>query len=206
MPLPVIPNMVQVAITYGPAAWFCTNVLNCDTAEDDLQVIAAAVADGWYLENSIATLQSNDVDLIQVAVTPFDGASGATVFSPAEIGNEGSTGVVASAPVSPQVAGVITWRTGLGGRSFRGRSYVGGFGQLAVDEVTGTVATGSQDEWSAAPGVFMGAIGTFAGIELVVLSLIEDGVERESPLANVVTSYVSRNAMRTQRRRASRVG
>lgn len=100
----------------------------------------------------------------------------------------------------PQTALVVTLRTAQAGRSFRGRTYLPGFGE-GVNTATGTMTS------TAAAVSFLTAIKASlitSGLDLGVISRPNpDRVPPSSGFITVVTSIVARDAVwDTQRRRA----
>jgi len=212
MPLPVIDDTFQCAMRYGTDFWYAVNVFNLQSSETNLELIAFNLGEEFWKATSIADMLSATVALSEIAVTPYDNASGATVFAAGALGLSNEAGLASGEVESPQVSGVITWRTPLGGRSFRGRSYIAGFSTAMVDSVDGTLSSLGDSTWQPAVDTFIDGMNTnLAGFELQVVSLYsgvdEDGkpIPREIPVTTGVTSWVARSALRTQRNRASRV-
>lgn len=105
------------------------------------------------------------------------------------------SGGTAGKLLPPQVAQVVTLRTALAGKSFRGRVYLGGFADGSL------TAQGTQDPGSASAGVaFVTGIQTAFtsnGLTLAIMS-------RKSNVGTPVTLIMSRtNTWETQRRRAT---
>ena len=102
-----------------------------------------------------------------------------------------------------QCAAVLTWRTALAGRAYRGRTYyplltegqTGGMGTLSSGTVTSMQAI--------ADGVLttFGAAGTDLNWRPGVVSRHLNGVERPNPVITLVTGAVARSILQTQRRR-----
>jgi len=101
------------------------------------------------------------------------------------------------------VAFVLTFRTGLTGRSARGRAYIGGIPASATT-TNNTVFS----SFAAAMVADMGQVKTAAvgaGWQLVVVSRITGGALRPLGVHNAVTSIVARNTeLDSQRRRLPR--
>lgn len=116
----------------------------------------------------------------------------------AEVLGAGNT----SEPLPFHCAVVITWRTGLAGRSYRGRTYLTG---AAEDQQ-------NAGQWSSA---FLAVVATFpvnmlatfgptgsnANWQLVVISRVANGVERATPIGTAITGYAVRQPVYTQTRR-----
>jgi hypothetical protein len=103
-----------------------------------------------------------------------------------------------------QSAAVITWRTGLAGRSFRGRTYLPGLGE--GDQVDG-VLNGTYETDAAAFAAQMLAVfgvgGSDTNWQFVVISEVSSGSPRVPPIGTPVTAAVVRPFIQTQRRRAN---
>jgi len=119
----------------------------------------------------------------------------------------GITGAV-SGEVSPnQVAGVITWRTALAGRSYRGRTYIPALPQsYVVSGLLSATGLGNYNTFRTAMMTAFAATGSSTNFRLGVISRVADGVARPTPLIQVVTSSVVRTIPGTQRRRRLGVG
>lgn len=101
------------------------------------------------------------------------------------------------------VAGVITWLTGLAGRSFRGRSYVCGM-PLDGTEQLRFVNFDTREKLSALAGDFLSWFGTGGGSsqgEFVIISRFENGAERSVPIATPVIDFRVNQGFGSQRRR-----
>lgn len=122
----------------------------------------------------------------QIRYTPLDGSSATTV-----IGHI-IPGVAASEPLPASVAAVVTLRTALRGRSFRGRVYQAPFTE-AANTATGTIlassVTGVLQQWVAHLSALVGT-----GLSLVVASY-------HLALATDVASVSVDTRWDTQRRR-----
>lgn len=97
----------------------------------------------------------------------------------------------------PQAAGVISWRTGLAGRKYRGRSYIPGIAEM--DQAGGTLVAGAQ----ANLDVLAGAVNNywpaaFSGTHVIW--------HRDNTTPTPVSSWVIRPVVYTQRRRTLGVG
>lgn len=137
--------------------------------------------------------------LVVEDIRPGTGATVVHAVSPAKVG--GSSG---GQLLPPQSALVQSWRTALKGRSFRGRSFHGGFMETQQDAGV----------WGAAMAVTASAIGdnmlarygpagTYADWQLVIISLISGGVKRVTPVSTPVDSFSFDLSVFTQRRRGS---
>lgn len=206
MPLPVISQIWQVAIRYANASYYAVNVFNVHTTETSDSLIAFGVGEAFYAPNSLAQLQSSTMVCQDITVTKYDGASGGVIFPASTLALSNDAGYEGTPSTVPNVAGVITWRTGLAGRSFRGRSYIAGLAEGTVDDGDGVIEPSDQATWLAAPGEFMDQLdANLPAANLVIVSTISDGEPRDPALATSVTAAQARIPLRTQRRRVSRI-
>lgn len=106
-----------------------------------------------------------------------------------------------------QVAAIITWRTALAGRAYRGRTYLPGIstGHLIDGQLNSTYLSGLNGFIIAMMGAF-GPSGSSTNFQLVVISRWLNKVERPNPIGTQVTAGVPRSIPGTQRRRRIGVG
>lgn len=110
-------------------------------------------------------------------------------------------GAITSAAAAANAAVVISWRTPFVGRSFRGRTYVGGLANaelLNAQTVQTTTAAGMAADW----GALMTAFQT-AGLVLSVLSKYALKVARVAGLLTEITSIIVNTKLDSQRRRTA---
>jgi hypothetical protein len=102
----------------------------------------------------------------------------------------------------PQCATLVTWRTGLAGRSFRGRTFLPG---LAEDrQANGTLVAAQLSEvadFVTQMLAVFGPTGSDANWQFAVISRITAGAPRTPPIATAVTAGVVQTRTGTQRRR-----
>lgn len=180
------------------------NVFNVERGGSDLDqteadAIKLAIYGNWVSE--LAPLISNTVTLDRVTITDLN-----AVNNPQFIYGTTDTGALSDNPIPNQAAGVITWRTVIRGRSFRGRSYIGGF-------------TEAHSAGSAPDAAVITALDSFAtsviadtgtaGHPLVVVSRYHQVVPGTPPTVprttNISTLVIAHNtdqAWKTQRSRA----
>lgn len=179
---------------------------------DGTHTFTQLAADLWSAANglplliasSLTTVVTQDVTVSDVV--PGTAASVVyTAVSPptgtAAIGTHGQL-------LPPQSAFVTTWRTALGGRSYRGRIYLGGYGTL--DQVGGTWIAGHQTGLQSVLTSFFARYritgGAYAKWGLVVISKQLNGAVRATPVGTEITSFTNRATVYTQRRREVGVG
>jgi len=110
------------------------------------------------------------------------------------------TGEDAGQPLPFQVAALISWGTGTRGRSFRGRSYIGGFVESGSNGRSIDAATVTELQDFVNDVVANGQIGVisrFHGVD-------DEGVpiKRASGIITPITTGLVHTTWRTQRRRA----
>lgn len=186
MPLPVITDgyycAYQFVLDDAQSAETTFSVTAPSTTAAD---VAADIRDAWA--SSIKNAQVPETNLAKVSVTPLDGVSTATVLPVNVVGTNSNTAL------TDQIACVVTLRTGVAGRSNRGRMYWPGLGDDALSGDGYTFGTSflagfqsAVDDWHDA----MTATGETLGVLSRVLSSFRE-----------VTSLEARRPIATQRRR-----
>lgn len=110
-------------------------------------------------------------------------------------------GTDASEPIPPGTAAVITLRTALRGRSYRGRTYYGGLGESRMD--TGIWEGTMLDDFET----FLVALQTAAsgiGWTIVVLSRWHAGIKRAVALGQAVLTFVGRSQRPASQRKRNK--
>lgn len=167
--------------------------------------MAEAFTEAWWGTGSLAEMQSGTIRLLDVTVTMYDGMSGGQVFDADSLPLTNQVGLSGGETGAPNAAAVITWRTERAGRSYRGRTYVAGVSTSLVDESFGALNSSGTSKFATGAEVFMNALGSGNGLEPCVVSRFSEGEERPIPEVTTIISWATRRAMRTQRRRQSRV-
>jgi hypothetical protein len=200
MPFQTVPSGVQVKLIGQLGDQPCINVFNIDVAHEvtevDVENCAIAV-DAWFQAELLPHV-SDDYTLIKVVGTDLEhdpAIQHEVVHSPALAGSITSGGMPANSAL------VTSLRTANIGRSYRGRSYLGGLpidSQVSVDAMdTGyaaTVATGYI--------ALVDALHSL-GYALAVLSRIAGGVLRVAGLLTEIIAVVTNTRIDTQRRRVN---
>jgi len=195
MPLPVITDCFRCTIN---------GTIGTDVADNVIHLLnpggAGAQADcasdlgaAW-----ITLIQSFDVvvDTYQfnsISVLPLDGTSATVEYVPATW-PQGGTG--SAPPVPSLVARIITWNTGVGGRSNRGRSYIAGEHSADIIAPATLWTPESTDNWTTAAGAFIAALNPGPGGSTLAVA------SYKLASARPVTSAIARQYFGTQRRRA----
>ena len=172
---------------------------------DGAHTFTQLAADLWSAANGlpvVMTTMRNSVvtqDLTVQDVVP--GTAASVVYSAASPPTGTATSGGAGELLPPQSAVVVTWRTALGGRSYRGRTYLSGYGTL--QQAGGTLNAGNLTSFFARYNV---ATGVYAHWGLVVISRILNGVARPTPIGTPITAKQLRATIYTHRRREVGVG
>lgn len=155
----------------------------------------AAIAFDSFYTASIQQRLSADIALEQVVVTSQQSTSAPQFIFDVEPPNPGNV-VVASLPGN--VAMVITLRTALRGRSFRGRLYLAG---LPTSIMTGGVFT--QASVDAEITGYETLLTSFGGANntWVVVSKVQNGVPLGSGVTTPITNITADTSPDSQRRR-----
>lgn len=161
-----------------------------------LEDIAAATA-VWYDELLREQLHSSYV-LENITTTDISVENGqqyilTTIANPA--------GAVSGAAAAANAAACISWRTAYTGRSFRGRTYIGGLPQVYLSTAQ-SLSVSAQEAFGV---VAAGLIDTLEaiGATLVVVSRIAAGVQRVTALATQIISIIVDQKVDSQRRRTA---
>lgn len=143
---------------------------------------------------SVAELHVRDV-------VPGTAAGYDLAFSPVLGGDSGSH------QLPPQAAVVLSWKTALAGRSYRGRTYMPGLteGNQEKGDLSGAIITNFTTIITQMINVF-GVSGTDPNWRFVIISRWSNGVERNPPTSQDVTSGLVRPYVYNQRRRTIGVG
>ena len=149
---------------------------------------------------------SDNYELISVTVKDLSVVDGAIVVAAASV-----VGSKASDAEQQGVAAAITARTGLSGRSFRGRTFILGLTDASVvdashpNQLASGYATNMSDAFNALPGVGGSPAISSGGTDFVmaVLSYRNAGADRANILPTPITSYGFHDLLTDfQRRRA----
>jgi len=130
-------------------------------------------------------------------VLPGSGARVEFSITPAKVGNDSG-----SDPMPPKDALVITWRTDLKGRSYRGRTFE--TGRVEAGQSNGTWITSTLNLAFSFGELMMdtyGEDGTYGAWRFGIISRFLDKVKRAVPVITPVTGYAIRPTVYSQRRR-----
>jgi hypothetical protein len=196
MPVPTLANTWKVVVHYSSGSTQFENVLHV-TADDgsDATDIAQDIGNAWGDSASLSSIQANLVVGGMIDVQHYDGLSG-----PINVNVPGFTGVSmadSGSPVPAAVCGLITLRSGLSGRSNRGRMYLGGVSDTHLETDGARWASGAFPELALVATNFH---------DLVLAGTVTNGLDIYSPLHNTKVPCIEmifRHYFGTQRRRAA---
>lgn len=195
-------NTYQVGVIQTHDSQDMANVI-CVTAPAATTEAAVAnvVADAWCATNSFKAAQVVDVAYKELQTRQLDTA-GLTVVTPWASVQAVVAGTVVGAPVDPGSCLGYTLRTAFGGKSYRGRLYLGGVGRGALSSFsTSWNLTGSPGStFKLCADVFLAAL--LAGSP----SLTWCVHSRKLDIATPVASIVARTSILSQNPRARRYG
>jgi len=155
------------------------------------------VFDTWWHEEMQSALHNSYV-LQSIKATSLELSTGPQVIRSFSTDNQGA---ITSAPAAGNAAAVISWRTASIGRSFRGRTYIGGLSAASFLNAQ-FLATADQGFILAAAATLIDALET-AGYALCVLSRIAAGVLRVTGLLTEIISVIVDQKTDSQRRRTA---
>lgn len=199
---PYIPvdNTIQVVAVQNIQGEIAENVFHFTKSSAwgsaDLVTVANAVKAAY--SNKIAPLTTAAWSLTEIRIADLTTQTGIAY----DTGVTGVSGTGAGVAVPNNVAAVISWGTAQRGRSFRGRTYIGG---LASGHVVNTNQLDSDgvsalDQFAAA----LQDTASFAGGSLAIVSYCNNKAWRTTGVATPVISHTSEVKLRTQRRRMPR--
>jgi hypothetical protein len=125
MALPIIGDVYRCSVLQHQRDMAVANVFHVigDGSESAADV-ASAVMHAWGDDTGLCLLQSTEIDLDLVTVTPLDGSSTSASVDFSTTSNQ--TGQQDLIPSPPQVSMVCSLETSARGRSNRGRMYLAG--------------------------------------------------------------------------------
>lgn len=194
------PGVLRVVVNQSMSGKQIANVLHMQrglaTEIADVEFMAEAAFDAW--RDTFLLTQSTSLTLDSVQCYDLATETGVT-YTTSRAAVAGSVG---SAAFPNSVAGCVTWRTSLRGRSGRGRSYIGGVTDAFVtgDEFTPTALAAYQVAGNQFINLMNATLNVFA-----VLSRNTGKVVRPNGLAYaIVSADVTDARVDSQRRRTGR--
>lgn len=203
MPFVAVPNVVMVELRAQLDGQKIENRFNVRTpgAPNPTSVGAiATIVESWAVASYFPHLP-DAVSLTEVVASDISVVGGVQITN---VPATAVTGGAGSGALPNEVSFAVSLRTGLRGRSFRGRAYVLALlGSFVVANRVNPVAIGQFT------GAFNTLIGDLAagGFELVIVSLRANNLPRPTPISTQVTVAVSTDdIVDSMRRRKPGVG
>jgi len=200
MAFQAVPNGVEVVFNATQNTIPIVNVYHVKTpgavTDTALIEVSAAFFDWW--QDHMQASQHTSYVLNSIVATDISVANGHQVTTVLTSDNAGTAGNSAAAA---NAAAVLSWRTANIGRSFRGRTYVGGVpqdGLLNAQALTTAAAT----SYATAGAALIDALEA-AGYVLSVLSRFAAGVQRVTGLLTQIIEVVVDTKVDSQRRRTA---
>jgi hypothetical protein len=194
MPGPYVPNLSRVVVQFsdsdhGPFS----NTFHVDRGALGVDQVLSAFRGAYELwwdtpppgaVNDVRAITSNKVGIQGYTSQDLEVADGATFSLPPLILLKGAS----SSRLPPDLAMVVSWRTGINGRRGRGRSYLGGLAQELNNPTSGLI------DGTRANDIRLGALKLItdlsaAGLLLVVYSRIGNGGMTTINTASVDTNF-----------------
>lgn len=172
-PLPVIPSVFRVTLNWSAGALVAANVIHVKdpgATQTAMQVLTeikdvmTSGGTGTELWRSMFAATGQDVGLVNLEALPLDGTSTTSTISGAPIVGGGGAG-----DVIPSQAAVVTLRTGIRGRSYRGRVFTPFVveGKATLGTLTGPTTAAMQAGWE---GFRAGLVANSPSLTLEVAS------------------------------------
>jgi hypothetical protein len=200
MAFQTVPNGIEVVlegVQNGIPVINVFNVKDSATHDDALLTTYCNTFNTWWLA-SMRPLLNESFILNSIKATSLILSTGPQHVTSYSTGHQG---LLTGGEGAGNAALVISWRTASIGRSFRGRTYVGGLDAAAFDtaqQVTSGFATGIGNAAAA-----LTAAVAAAGGALCVLSRFALGVARVAGLLTEITSIITDVKVDSQRRRTA---
>jgi len=153
--------------------------------------------DAWWVANLQAIL-SNSYVLSNITVTSMETGTGPQFIKSFSSGHQGA---LTGEQVAGNGAACISWRTASIGRSYRGRTYLGGLDAAATDTSV-ALATSFASAVASAAAALTTAVAAAGGV-LSVLSRYANLVARVTGLLTDITSIIVDTKIDSQRRRTA---
>jgi hypothetical protein len=207
MPALVVPNTVQVRLIWrAGGVQYAVNVIHFRNQgavavnQTLANQLATEVATAWGLAVGASGLINSSTAIDQVRVRDINSANQPEFTAQVTGANGNGTSEI----LPRQVALVVTLRTALAGRSYRGRVYVPGFAEAANDS-TGRAVIAAQ---GIAEGLVNNIRSGFAGRGLLmgVVSTRANKAPRPTNIITDVTTAATRDGVWDNQRRRNVVG
>jgi len=195
------PGVMRAVMEYLVSGQTMVNVLHVHSDEEigagSCEDLAAGLVDWWL--NNLQPYVSTDVSLVNVIVRDLSTEFGAFFEHP---GSLPAAGELASPVMPGNVTPVVSWSSGLTGRSTRGRTY-----HIGISE---TQCVGNLLSGAAQIALEAGYVALIEHVQevnpewdLVVLSRVQDGVPLAEAIGYGIINAGIDLALDSQRRRLS---
>lgn len=193
MPFQPCPNIAQVELIYTASSQPCENVYHVlmDSGWDATKLAALTDDMATWNHAHLRGMQSAEVFLQKIRATDLTTSTGLVhevAVSPPDQGAD--TG----APLPNNVTIAVSWRTGLRGRSQRGRTYVIGLTEERLGSDAQEVTSGDAGSIITVFEALIEAIDAVTGRHLVVLSRfhgVDPTTHKPVPRANGVGTIIT---------------
>jgi len=194
------PNGIEVVFNATQNEVPVVNVYHVKTPSEVTDTMLEDVADmfSFWWQDSMQELLSNSYVLHTIVATDISVEDGHQHTITLISDNQGA---VAGEGVPGNAAVVLSWRTANIGRSFRGRTYMGGL-PVEMQETAQTITGGAQGDLTLA-GVSLIDNLESIGMILAVLSRVANTVQRVTGLLTQIINVVVDNKIDSQRRRTA---
>jgi hypothetical protein len=195
-----VPNGIEVVLKAVQNGVPIVNVFNIKDSATHDEALLSEYCDGfaaWWRTN-MKPMLSNSYVLQTITATSLILASGPQHSLSLTTTNQGD---LTGEQVAGNAACVISWRTASIGRSFRGRSYIGGL-DAAATETAQVVSASFASALSSAAVALTAAVADIGGA-LCVLSRFALGVARVTGLLTEIVSIIVDTKIDSQRRRTA---
>lgn len=200
---PFIPaaGVAQIEMIYSLFGQTCENVYHVDTGTGaDISAATLTTIGNQFAQwnqDSQRSVQSNFCGLTLVRARDLTVEAGTVIELAQTAANH--TGQLADKALPGNVTVAVKWSTGLGGRSFRGRSYHVGLTQAQVDLNALTAA--AQTAIQTAYANLLVAVNGIAGHAMVVVSYAHNKFWRDAAVATPIIRATLNGDVDSQRRR-----
>jgi len=200
MTFQAVPDGIEVVFKAVQNGIPVVNVYNVkDTSTHDVTLLTA-YCDAFFTwwQTNMKPILNNSYVLNQIVATSLELSTGPQVAVSTITNNVGD---LSGQAVAGNAAAVISWRTASIGRSFRGRTYIGGLDQAAMLNAQ-LVTSGFMGGLGDAASALLDAVAAVGGT-LAVLSRYADKVLRVIGLLTEITSIFVDQKVDSQRRRTA---
>jgi len=195
-----VPRTVKGVIEWSQNGVPIVNVFHVDVGHSpvvgDCVTFGLALVDWW--EGTLSPNMHNSMIFQNVTCTDISVANGVQDINTS---TTVATGAASGTPMAGQAACVVSQRTPFTGRSFRGRTYIGGL--TAAFGLNAQVFTGASVAAVASWYTTLQGLLNAVSFTLGVVSTVSGGVNRIIGIITEITAIVVDNKIDTQRRRSA---